>query len=251
MPKVTAFDAESRDLVFNAMDSILIKMVDVWRTYDGERVQALKGIDLEIAAGEWVTIIGPSGSGKTTLLNLMCGLDRSSKGEVFFQNHKPISRAEWTSLRSSRIGYIFQAFHLLPTLTAVENVEIPMFGVFRRARERRARALDLLYRLDLADRAHHLPRNLSGGERQRVAIARSLVNSPVLLLADEPTGNLDSKNALQTMILLEKIFFQEKVTVVMVTHNPMVARRGTRWLKLVDGKVEMESRSEAVTDCYS
>ena len=187
-----------------------------------------QGRHLEVNRGEWLTVIGPSGSGKTTLLNLMCGLDLPSQGRVFFQERQPRSDAEWTSLRARHVGFVFQAFNLLPTLTALENVQVPMFGVCNSAAIRSQRALELLRQVDLDHRAHHLPGHLSGGERQRVAIARSLANSPSLILADEPTGNLDSKSAEQIMDLLSRIHTQDGTTIVMVTHNPLVARRGDR-----------------------
>jgi putative ABC transport system ATP-binding protein len=228
----------------------LIEMDCVSREYDQGQVQALREVDLQVEPGEWLTIVGPSGSGKSTLLNLMCGLDLPSGGEVRFEGRAPPSVASWSRIRSRRIGFIFQSFNLLPTLTALENVEIPMFGVYgRRAREQRAR--DLLARVGLSHRAGHRPGNLSGGERQRVAIARSLANSPALILADEPTGNLDSHSSLQILHLLQEIYAQDNTTIILVTHNPVVAQRGNRWIRLVDGRVKEGTQSEVVADCFS
>lgn len=233
------------------MASNLLRLQRVYHDYDKGKVVAIRDVTLEVNRGEWVTIIGPSGSGKTTLLNLMCGLDFPSQGQVFFQEHQPRSDAEWTTLRAYNIGFVFQAFNLLPTLTALENIQIPMFGVCRSAAVRSRRAKELLRQVDLVQRAHHLPGHLSGGERQRVAIARSLANSPSLILADEPTGNLDSNNAKQIMELLGRIHNEQGTTIVIVTHNPLIARRGDRCITLIDGQIEDNNDSEAVDLCIS
>jgi ABC-type lipoprotein export system ATPase subunit len=219
------------------MGSELLRLERVHHRYDQGKVAAIRDVTLEVNRGEWLTIIGPSGSGKTTLLNLMCGLDLPSQGQVFFQDHQPRSGAEWARLRAHHVGFVFQAFNLLPTLTSHENVQIPMFGVCKSAAIRSQRALELLRQVDLDQRAHHLPSHLSGGERQRVAIARCLANCPSLILADEPTGNLDSKNAEQIMDLLSRIHAMEGTTIVMVTHNPVVAERSDRCIKLIDGQI--------------
>jgi putative ABC transport system ATP-binding protein len=203
-----------------------------------------------VEPGEWLTIVGPSGSGKSTLLNLMCGLDLPSSGEVLFQGLRPSSAASWTRLRSRRIGFVFQSFNLLPTLTALENVQIPMFGVYGR-KTRKQRARELLARVGLAHCIGHRPGNLSGGERQRVAIARSLANSPALILADEPTGNLDSQSSRQVVELLQEIYTQDGMTVVLVTHNPLVAQHGSRWVRLKDGRITEETQAEAMAGCFS
>jgi len=233
------------------MGSSLLRLQHVSRNYDQGNIVALKDITLEVRRGEWLTIIGPSGSGKTTLLNLMCGLDLPDQGQVFFQDHQPRSTAEWAGLRAHNVGFVFQAFNLLPTLTALENVQIPMFGICRSAAGRRQRALELLQQVDLVQRAHHLPNNLSGGERQRVAIARSLANSPPLIMADEPTGNLDSQSAEQIMALLNRIHTQDRTTIVMVTHNPLVARMGDRRVNLVDGRIAIYPELGAADPCIS
>jgi ABC-type lipoprotein export system ATPase subunit len=233
------------------MGSELLRLQRVYHNYDQGKIVAIRDVTLEVNQGEWLTIIGPSGSGKTTLLNLMCGLDLPSQGQVFFQDHQPRSDAEWTSLRAHHVGFVFQAFNLLPTLTALENVQVPMFGVCKSAAIRSKRALELLRQVDLELRARHLPGHLSGGERQRVAIARSLANSPSLILADEPTGNLDSKSAQQILDLLSRIHAQDGTTIVMVTHNSLVAQRGDHCITLIDGQIEGNNDSETVHPCIS
>ena len=233
------------------MGSELLKLQRVYHHYDQGKVVAIRDVTMEVYRGEWLTVIGPSGSGKTTLLNLMCGLDLPSQGQVFFQDHQPHTDAEWMSLRAHQVGFVFQAFNLLPTLTALENVQVPMFGVCTSAAVRSQRALELLRQVDLEQRADHLPGHLSGGERQRVAIARSLANSPSLILADEPTGNLDSKTGEQIMDVLSRIHAQDRTTIVMVTHNPLVARRGDRCITLIDGQIEGNRDTGAIDPCIS
>ena len=217
----------------------IVTVEHVSRSYDEGRVMALQDVTCSIFPGEYVAIVGPSGSGKSTLLHLLCGLDRPTQGRVLFEGSEPVSVRQWTKLRARRIGFVFQAFHLLPTLTAQENIEIPMFGVVHRARDRQRRALELLERVGLAARARHRPFELSGGERQRVAIARGLANAPVLLLADEPTGNLDSRTAADIMHLLHNVHMQEGngKTLVLVTHNLEMAAHSDRLLQLIDGRI--------------
>ncbi len=228
---------------------MLVELERVSRVYDGGRIPAVQDVSLQIGRGEWVTVVGPSGSGKTTLLNLLSGLDHPTSGRVLFEQQAPRTQSAWAALRSRRIGFVFQAFHLLPTLTAVENVEIPMFGVLPGSRQRRLRAMDLLAQVGLEGRANHLPGDLSGGERQRVAIARSLANSPALLLADEPTGNLDSKSAAQIADLLKEIYGREKMAVVYVTHSPRTVLNSSRWLHMVDGRIAARNREEVLDAC--
>jgi putative ABC transport system ATP-binding protein len=213
----------------------------VSRIYNGGRVVALKDISLQIVHGEWLSVVGPSGSGKSTLLHLLGGLDHPTQGIVIFEGRKRIGTKEWARLRGDRIGFVFQAFNLLPTLTALENVEIPMFGRIHGSR-RRKHAMELLDRVGLADRNGHRPGKLSGGERQRVAIARALANSPDLILADEPTGNLDSGASEEIMDLLGKIHSSEKTTLIVITHEPGIAARATRTLKLIDGTIASDSQ---------
>ena len=212
------------------------------RSYEKGRIHALRGVDLCIMAGEFVAIVGPSGSGKSTLLHLLGALDRPTSGEILFEG-EPLSRlSDLSAFRARAIGFIFQSYHLLPTLTALENVQIPMFEKGWPVSRRRERARELLTRVGLAERLHQLPAQLSGGERQRVAIARSLANEPRLLLADEPTGNLDSANALATLGLLEDLQRENGMTLIVVTHDSEVAARARRKVRLFDGQV-VEDRS--------
>ena len=219
----------------------MIKLENAVRTYHLGKttVKALRGVDLEIEDGELVAIMGPSGSGKSTLMHLIGALDQPDEGAVLFgdQDVSKQSRDALAELRGKRIGFVFQSFNLIATLTALENVELPMMyqGVARK--ERLTKARKLLEQLGVSDRADHLPTELSGGEQQRVAIARSLVNDPDLLLADEPTGNLDSKTGKQIMELLAKLNEEQGMTVVLVTHDPAIARYAQRTIHIFDGKV--------------
>jgi len=223
----------------NKMGNI-IETHDLWKVYrmDGMVVEALRGVNLVVEAGEFVALVGPSGSGKSTLLHLMGAMDTPTRGEVHLNGHNLAytSDAERTRLRCREVGFVFQTFNLLPTLSALENVEIALrlAGISRR--ERRARATELLERTGLGERVDHLPRQLSGGERQRVAIARALANQPALLLADEPTGNLDSATG-QTIAGLLRQFNAEGQTIVLVTHDPEVAAQAGRVMRLRDGKL--------------
>jgi putative ABC transport system ATP-binding protein len=208
-----------------------------------DEVRALDGIDLTIAPGEYLSVEGPSGSGKTSLLNLLGLLDVPSEGRVVWQG-TPVERLperERTRLRRTGIGFIFQRFYLLPTLTALENVELPLQARGVPGSERRRRARSLLAQVGLGDRERSFPHQLSGGEEQRVAIARALANSPQLLLADEPTGELDSVRAQQVLDLLEEAHRTSGAAVVVVTHNPTVAGRATRHLTMRDGRVVADS----------
>lgn len=208
----------------------------------GDRVQvhALDGVDLKVMAGEVVAIVGPSGSGKSTLLNLIGALDRPSAGEVIV-NGRPLSKVRnLDSFRGQTIGFIFQSHNLLPTLTARENVEVPMFELRMRAGERRGRARELLELVGLGRRADHMPNQMSGGERQRVAIARALANRPTIVLADEPTGNLDTKTTADIMSLLGDLNREQGVTLVLVTHNTEVAAAAQRVITIRDGKIQSD-----------
>lgn len=207
--------------------------------YEAGTVRALDGVDLEIKAGELVAICGPSGCGKTTLLNLIAAIDRPDKGTlcVTGQSLGDLSPRGADAFRRSAIGLVFQLHNLLPDLTALENVEVPMLGTQRSAPERRERALTLLERVGLSGRHNALPTTLSGGERQRVAIARALVNEPPILLADEPTGAIDSRNSARLLDLLEELQRAARTTVVVVTHNPQVAERAGRVLHMLDGRM--------------
>jgi putative ABC transport system ATP-binding protein len=209
----------------------------VSRTYDGGRIEAVSEVTLAIAQGESVAVMGASGSGKSTLLNLLCGLDRPTAGRVLVDGRDPASTRAWAAVRARRIGIVFQSFNLLPSLNARENVEIPMFGVVRGAAARSRRALDLLDEVGLRARAHHRPSELSGGERQRVAIARSLANDPALLLADEPTGSLDSKSAAAIVELLLDLQWTRGMGLMIVTHDPDIARAAARQITMRDGRI--------------
>lgn len=227
------------------MPDVLVAVRNVSRAYSDGSVTALDNLSLTLERGDYLALTGPSGSGKSTLLHLICGLDQPSRGEIQFEGRHPGSAHEWSRLRSRRIGLIFQSFNLLPTLTALENVEVPMFGVLPRSPDRARHATALLDRVGLAQRLHHRPGQLSGGERQRAAVARALINSPKLLLADEPTGALDRASAERLADLLAEVHQREKITIVMVTHAPELARRMGRMLGLVDGKLADEKRPTA------
>jgi predicted ABC-type transport system involved in lysophospholipase L1 biosynthesis ATPase subunit len=215
----------------------LIALDNVSRVFDDGAVVALAGIDIAIAPGEFVSIVGPSGSGKSSLVHLMAGFDRPTGGRVLGQGQEVRDRRQWTTLRRNQIGIVFQEFLLLPTLTAIENVEIAMSGTGLAAAERRKRAAALLDQVGLGGRQNHLPFAMSGGERQRVAIARSLANRPQLLLSDEPTGNLDSANAAAVVELLLALRTEAGMTLVLVTHDEALAARADRQIHVRDGKI--------------
>lgn len=226
-----------------------VSLHSVAKTYGAGRrdaVTALRGIDLTIPAGSFVSVEGPSGCGKTTLLNLLSLLDVPTAGEVRWDGRSVAARSERerSRLRLTGVGFIFQRFYLLPTLTARENVELPMRALRRPAAERRARADELLGEVGLAGRADAYPHQLSGGEEQRVAVARALANRPGLLLADEPTGELDRANTDQILDLLTAVRAAARATLVLVTHNPRVAARASRHLALEDGRL-VGDRAEA------
>ena len=221
---------------------MLVEARDLRRTFDAGGVEALRGIDVTIAAGEFVAIQGPSGCGKSTLLQILGALDVPSAGELRFGGPALDRRVDLPAFRARTVGFVFQMSHLLPTLSALENVQIPMFEMPWSADERRRRARALLDTVGLSSRLHHRPANLSGGERQRVAIARSLANEPLLLLADEPTGNLDSSNAERIMALLKTIHSERRITLVVVTHNDAVATQAQRVLQMLNGRIVSETR---------
>jgi putative ABC transport system ATP-binding protein len=218
----------------------MIVLKDIWRTYHvgDSDVHALRAVDLVINRGDYVALMGPSGSGKSTLLNILGCLDRPTSGTYTFGNRdvESLSDAERTRLRQSEIGFIFQFFHLLPRLTAQGNVELPMLFAGVARAERRRRASEVLESVGLANRMHHRPDQLSGGQRQRVAIARAVVMDPGLLLADEPTGNLDRAAAVEVMELLGAMNTGGQ-TVVLVTHDPEVAKRAQSAVRMDDGEI--------------
>ena len=207
------------------------------KDFDDGQVQALRGVDFKIANGEFVAIVGPSGSGKTTLLQMLGTLDQPSAGMLKYRGESLLDLPDPAAYRAHEIGFVFQAFHLLPTFTAVENVQIPMFEDRKSRTERKTWALKLLKSVGLEQRVNHFPAKLSGGERQRVAIARSLANSPSVLLADEPTGNLDSESTKHVLDLLTSLHHDRRMTLILVTHDMTVAGRASRALQMMDGRI--------------
>jgi ABC-type lipoprotein export system ATPase subunit len=218
----------------------VIRLEDIWRTFVmGEQtLHALKSVNETITAGEHVAIIGPSGSGKSTLLNILGCLDKPSKGQYFFDDRavEELDPDELAQLRLNEIGFIFQSFHLVPRMDAVANVELPMTLAGIARAERKARALEALDAVGLGDRSSHRPAELSGGQKQRVAIARAITMQPKLLLADEPTGNLDTQSGVQVLHLLEQLN-QKGITIAVVTHDPEVASHADRVLEMRDGEI--------------
>ncbi len=212
-----------------------------------ETVHALRGISFDVQAGEFVTIMGSSGSGKTTLLNILGCLDKPSIGNYFLDgvDVKSLSRDELAQLRNHKIGFVFQAYNLLPRTTALENVELPLlYNKDISAAERRERAIHALEAVKLADRHDHTPSQLSGGQQQRVAIARALVNEPVMILADEATGNLDSRTSYEIMALMQELNTTQGKTIVFVTHEPDIASFSSRTIQLRDGKIQKDTQNE-------
>ena len=202
-------------------------------------VEALKGVDLSIPAGEFLAVMGPSGSGKSTLMNILGCLDRPTSGKYRLDGEEVegLSRDGRAILRRSRLGFVFQGFNLLSRLSARENVELPMIYDGTTASDRRERALSALSSVGLADRAHHLPSQLSGGEQQRVAIARAIVNTPAMILADEPTGNLDSVTSEEIMGIFQRLNEERGITLVLVTHEPDIALFARRVIRFLDGRI--------------
>lgn len=221
----------------------LLRTENLCRVYPDGQVQAVQNVCLQIEAGRFVAIMGPSGSGKSTLLNLLGGLDRPTSGEVYFRGQALSQMSSLDAYRARHVGFVFQSFHLLPTLTAAENVQIPMFETVPSAAKRRKRAEELLEIVGLAHRAGHLPSQLSVGERQRAAIARALANQPDVLLADEPTGNLDSQTAEQILDLFCRLHQEHGMTLVVVTHGVEVARRAEHIFHIRDGRLANQTHS--------
>ena len=225
----------------------LLEAKGLTREFDDGQVQALRGVDFSIHEGEFIAITGPSGCGKSTLLQLLGALDRPTSGTLLYRGQSLPDHPNPAGYRACEIGFIFQAFHLLPTFTASENVQIPMFETNRSLAERRDCAHELLKLVGLEHRLDHFPSKLSGGERQRVAIARSLANGPALLLADEPTGNLDSKNAHVVLDLIVRLQEEQGRTMVMVTHDPSIAERAGRTLHMIDGRIVSDKNRATTT----
>ncbi len=227
----------------------LIRVADLRREYKmGDQVvHALDGVSLEIQAGEFTGIMGPSGSGKSTLLYLLGGLDRATGGQIWVHDQEitALDENDLAGYRGKKIGFIFQSFHLIPSMTALQNVEFPM--IFSRIPPdvRRQRAQTLLETVGLENRMHHKPTELSGGQQQRVAMARALVNDPQIILADEPTGNLDTRIGAEVMNLLKKLNEEQKRTIIIVSHDPTLTRYVTREIRLLDGQIVTPQSKES------
>ena len=226
----------------------LIETRDLWKTYQmgSEEIHALQGVSMEIERGDYVAIMGPSGSGKSTLMNLIGCLDTPSQGS-YFLNSKSVGQMnddELARIRNEEIGFVFQTFNLLPRATALHNVELPLIYAGMPSDQRQRQALEALMLVELTDRVSHRPNELSGGQRQRVAIARALVNNPSILLADEPTGNLDSKTGLEIMALFSRLHAAGN-TIVLITHEAAVAANARRVIQLRDGRIESDVRNAA------
>src|SRR5580704_12416785 len=223
----------------------VIRLENVFKTYDlGEiQVQALRGVSMEVCEGEFVAVMGPSGSGKSTVMNILGCLDRPTKGHYFLDgvDVSHMSKNELARIRNRKLGFVFQQFNLLSRTSALENVELPTVYAGIHPDERAKRAMESLTRVGLADRAGHHPSQLSGGQQQRVAIARALVNRPAILLADEPTGNLDSRTSVEIMQILQTLNEEQGLTIVIVTHEHDIAQYATRALEFRDGKLRRDN----------
>ena len=231
-----------------SQDDVLVAARGVERTFETGKVQvrALRGVDVELRRGEMVAIMGPSGCGKTTLLNCLSGLDAVDAGEVVIEGTSlgEMSDRERTDYRARHMGFVFQFYNLMPVLTAVENVELPLLLARVGAKPARQKALDALELVGVADRAGHVPDALSGGERQRVTIARSLVNDPAIVWADEPTGDLDSENAQEIVALMRRLNVERGLSFLIVTHDIAVGRKTDRIIRMLDGVVVEEQQLE-------
>ena len=223
-------------------DEMIVDAQDLVKVYgDGAEVRALDGVTMRVGRGEFIAVMGPSGSGKSTLLNMLGALDRPTDGKVLVDGQDLAEVRNLDAFRSRTVGFVFQLHNLIPTLTARENVEVPMAGQLF-GRGKRHRAADLLQLVGLSDRMGHLPNQLSGGERQRVAIARALANEPALVLADEPTGDLDSQSGAEVIALMRRLNRELNTTFIVVTHDPAVARQTDRVLIMRDGRVVHEHK---------
>jgi putative ABC transport system ATP-binding protein len=224
-------------------DNVLIDIEDLWKTYQmgSEEIHALRGVSFKIMRGSYVAIMGPSGSGKSTLMNLIGCLDTPSKGKYLLNTRlvSDMDDDELAHIRNKEIGFVFQTFNLLPRASALHNVELPLIYNGTTANERKERAIKALKNVELGERIYHRPNELSGGQRQRVAIARALVNNPSLILADEPTGNLDSATSNEIMQLLDALH-KKGNTIILVTHEPDIALHAHRIIRLLDGKISSD-----------
>jgi putative ABC transport system ATP-binding protein len=227
--------------------SEVIRVDDVHKTYrmGDVEVPALRGVNLTIEHGEFVAVMGSSGSGKSTLMNILGCLDRPTTGRYFLETQEvgSLSRNDWANIRNKRIGFVFQGFNLLSRTSALENVELPMMYDGLVGQRRHARAVEVLSLVGLETRLHHMPNQLSGGQQQRVAIARALVNNPTLILADEPTGNLDSATSQDIMTLFQRLNVEQKITIVLVTHEQDIAAYAQRRVHFRDGEIVSDDRT--------
>jgi putative ABC transport system ATP-binding protein len=228
-----------------AIGDAIIRMQNIWKTYQmgTEELHALRDVSFEVKRNEYLAIIGPSGSGKSTLMNLIGCLDSPTQGDYWINGNlvSDMTDDELARIRNKEVGFVFQTFNLLARATALHNVELPLIYAGLRAGERHDKALAALAAVELGDRVTHRPNELSGGQRQRVAIARALVNHPSILLADEPTGALDSKTSIEIMHLFEKLH-EEGNTIILVTHEPDIAKRAHRIITIKDGRIESDER---------
>lgn len=224
---------------------MLIKTEDLWKVYElgAEKIPAVQSVNLDVAKGEYIAVMGPSGSGKSTLMNLIGCLDTPTKGKYYLNGNlvSEMNDDQLAYIRNKEIGFVFQTFNLLPRATALHNVELPLIYNGTDASARIQKAKDALKLVDLADRMYHKPNELSGGQRQRVAVARALVNSPSIILADEPTGNLDTATGIDIMNLFDRLHKQGN-TVILITHEHDVAKYANRIIHIRDGKIEKEEK---------
>jgi putative ABC transport system ATP-binding protein len=224
-------------------DENIIEIRDLKKGYDNGKIKALNGMNLKVKKGEFISIMGPSGSGKSSLLNMIGGLDVADEGTIKVAGIDMMRTKTLNKFRSKEIGFVFQMHNLIPNLTVVENVEIPMYETNTNSKDMRQRALDILKSVGLEDKVDQKPTKLSGGQRQRVAIARALVNHPSIILADEPTGSLDSKTGEVILDLLKDLHKKENVTLVMVTHEPYVGNMAERIITVLDGKCLTDTKT--------
>jgi ABC-type lipoprotein export system ATPase subunit len=220
------------------MNDNIIEIKNLTKGFESSKIMALNGIDLEIKKGEFVSIIGPSGSGKSTLLNMIGALDKPDQGSLIVAGNNLTQKKDLSNFRSKEIGFVFQLHNLIPNITVLENVVIPMYGTGQSSKYMKERALKLLDFVGLSEKIKRNPTELSGGERQRVAIARALANEPSIILADEPTGSLDSKTGQMILDRLRKLHEKENVTLIIVTHDMNVASLADRTIEVLDGKVQ-------------
>jgi putative ABC transport system ATP-binding protein len=221
----------------------IIEIKGLKKSYDNGKIKALNGMDLEVKKGEFISIMGPSGSGKSSLLNMIGALDTADEGSITVAGIDLMKTKKLNRFRSKEIGFVFQMHNLIPNLNVLENVQIPMFETKTSSNEMNERALELLKSVNLEDKINQKPTKLSGGERQRVAIARALVNHPSIILADEPTGALDSKTGAVILDLLKDLHMKENVTLVMVTHEPYVGNMAERIVTVLDGKCQTSNKT--------